>query len=438
MPNPETSLWVSEYGWIFCGQANRCLHDGNLELSPADFSSLEYLLEETELDDQRDGLPLRYLRRAGQQVFKVQNWVGLIRTGIGTHIEILPKISRRSMAVDSRQLLLKMLIELEDSPFTEASAADLAAHKMPLFELLLRYFLQQVAEVVRHGVARSYVTRKGNLSQLRGKILVRDNVRHNAANAARFYCEYEDFLADRPINRLMRGGLEITGRLTQLPQNQQLCRELLSWFEDVGSPNDWRHDFRRIRWDRNVRHYRKAMPPCRMLLERLNPLTQSGESRAISMLFPMERVFEDFVTACLPHQFAGWKVAKQARGSHLVENHGGRPMFALRPDLVLSRDEITIVADTKWKLIDGTDRANKYGISQADMYQLYGYCKKVLPDSESREVWLIYPLHDRFQQPLELFEYKRGKERLLVFPFDLERDLLITDAVSPVSTRGWK
>ena len=315
MARPENTLWVSEYGWILKGQRNRCLEGGNLELCPTDFSSLESLLEQSETDEDRQALPLHFCRHHAQSAFKVQNQVGLIRTATGEQIEILPKLSRRSTPEQARNLLVKMLIELETSPFREANAADLNAYRMPLFELLLRYYLDQVGQVVRRGIARSYVGRQGNLSQLRGKILVSENIRHNAANAARFYCEYEEFMADRPINRLIRSGLEITARLTRNPRSQQLCREHLGWFEEVPTTEDWQTDFKRIRWDRNVRHYKKAMPPCRMLHERLNPLTQQGGNRAIAMLFPMEKVFENYVAARLQRQLGGWKVETQKRGT---------------------------------------------------------------------------------------------------------------------------
>jgi len=348
----------------------------------------------------------------------------LIRTPTGEQIEVLPKLSRLSTAEESRHLLVKMLIELEDSPFSEAAVADLQAYRMPLFELLLRYYLDQVGHIVRRGIARSYVSRRGNLKQLRGKILLSENTRRNVANAARFYCEYEEFMADRPINRLIRSGLQITAKLTKEPKNQQLCREHLGWFDEVIATDDWRADFRRVRWDRNVQHYKKAIVPCRMLHEHLNPLTQQGRNRAISMLFPMERVFEDYVAARLRRQLRNWKVETQKQGHYLVDDHSGQRIFALRPDLLLTRGPDRVVADTKWKLIDERNRSNKYGISQTDVYQLFGYCKKILQDSGSDEVWLIYPMHDNFRHPLGEFIYEKGGGTLRVLPFDLTAGLL--------------
>lgn len=424
LTSSESALWVSEHGWILRGTVNRCLEGGNLELWADDFHSLEALLEESRTDEARGTLPLNFCLRHGRAAFKVQNQVGLIRTGSGQQIEILPKLSRQGSAEQSRRILVRMLVELKNSPFTEAVAADLDAHRMPLFELLLRYFLDQVAVVVRRGIARSYVQREGNLSQLRGKILVRENLRANAANAARFYCQYEEFMADRPINRLIKSGLVITAGLTKLPRSQQICRELLGWFEEVQVPSDWRKEFRHIHWDRNVRHYRKAMPPCRMLHERLNPLTRQGGNRAIAMLFPMERVFEDYVGACLRRQFQGSRVESQKRGRYLVDNHVGNPIFALRPDFVLNLGEGLLVADAKWKIINENDRPNKYGISQTDMYQLHAYAAKWLRGATTPEVWLIYPAQENFGRPLPPFEFESGGTCLKVLPFDLEKGLV--------------
>jgi 5-methylcytosine-specific restriction enzyme subunit McrC len=390
-----------------------------------DFHSLEALLEDARQDDDRPELPLQYCLRHGRPAFKVQNQVGLIRTVSGQQIEILPKLSRHGAAEHSRRLLVRMLIQLRDSPFTEAVAADLDIHRMPLFELLLRYFLDQVAVVVRRAIARSYVQREGNLSQLRGKILVRENIRHNATNAARFYCEYEEFMADRPINRLIKSGLTITAALTQVPRSQQLCRELLGWFDEVRLPRDWRTESRQICWDRNVRHYRKAMPPCRMLHERLNPLTRVGDNRAIAMLFPMERVFEDYVGACLRRQFRACRIETQKQGRYLVDDHAGRPIFALRPDFVLTSEDGVIIADAKWKLIDEYERTNNYGINQADMYQLHAYSSKLLKDQKKSQVWLIYPAHERFGQPLNRFDLESDRRILRALPFDLEQGRVV-------------
>ena len=94
-------------------------------------------------------------------------------------------------------------------------------------------------------------------------------------------------------------------------------------------------------------------------------------------------------------------------------------MFALRPDLLLSRDNWRAVADTKWKLLDQGAVRDKYKVSQADMYQLFAYGKKFLADQERAVSILIYPMSEQFSEPLPVFEFD-DRASLLVTPFDCE------------------
>jgi 5-methylcytosine-specific restriction enzyme subunit McrC len=168
------------------------------------------------------------------------------------------------------------------------------------------------------------------------------------------------------------------------------------------------------------------MPTCRLILERLNPLTRRGNRQALSILFPMEKIFEDYVAAMLPKQLQDWCVSARVRGKALVEEHLGRRMFSLIPDLELSRGARRIIADTKWKLLNQGERSNKYRISQSDIYQLFAYAKKYLYGQERREVYLIYPRTDFFREPLRPFWYQTEREVLYVLPYDLEKDYLAT------------
>ena len=190
-------------------------------------------------------------------------------------------------------------------------------------------------------------------------------------------------------------------------------------------PNRLHWIFSVCKKDRLIQHYAPAMPICRLILEGLNPLTQQGERKAVSMLFPMEKVFEDFVAAKLGHQFEHWNVSTQVRGKSLVQRHIDRRIFNLIPDLELSRGGLRLIADTKWKLLDQSDRSGKYNISQADIYQLFAYAKKYLAGQSTREVYLIYPASDTFTKPLRAFWYAHGIEVLHVLPYDLEAEVLL-------------
>ena len=421
------SLWVAEHGRIHkgsVGQNSRVLENGNLQLAEGDFESVLSLLEDSEQTDLNP--VLKYSRSNGRDVLTVQQYVGVIYTESGCQIEILPKISKETSSEKAREILVKMLVELRDSPFRRGVMSNLDVHKMPLFELLMRQFLDSVGDIVRKGIARAYVDRQDNLIFIRGKLLLSEHIKRNSADRSQVYCEFDEFEVDRPINRLIKVALEVVSRTSQDTANQQLCREFLFWFDRVPTARDVASDFRSIRHDRHIQHYQPAMPICRLILEGLNPLTKGGENRALSMLFPMSTVFEDYVAAKLNEQYPKWSIRSQVMRHSLVDEHSGTNIFRLQPDLEFIRKKDRMIGDTKWKLIDQDDRANNYNIAQADVYQLFAYAKKYLASQPIKKVMLIYPCTDHFDKPLEVFWYRRDHEALYVLPYDLERDTLIT------------
>lgn len=416
-------LWVAEHGRIYRGSSDKNLSDGHLQLSSDNFSSVLTLLDDS---SQSDMEPIfRYSRSYGRDLLTVQQYTGVIRTGSGCHIEILPKISRRGDPEAARALLVKMLIELRDSPFKEGTVADLCAHDMPLFEILMRQFLDHVGDIVRKGIARTYVSQRNNLVFLRGKLQLAEHIRRNASDQSRLYCEFDEYEIDRPVNRLIKGALEIVNRLTQDVTNQQRCREFLFWFDQAPGTINSKMDFRAVQQDRLIQHYEPAMPTCRLILEGLNPLTQEGDRRAVSVLFPMNQVFESYVSAKLGQSLRNWRISARVRGQALVEMHRGSKIFKLVPDLEFHRGKERVIADTKWKLLDRNARSEKYGISQADIYQLFAYSRKYLSTQAQRRVILIFPKTDSFDQPLEPFWFEKNRDVLYVLPYNLDEDNLI-------------
>jgi 5-methylcytosine-specific restriction enzyme subunit McrC len=152
------------------------------------------------------------------------------------------------------------------------------------------------------------------------------------------------------------------------------------------------------------------------------PYSLVGQWHGISLLFPMEKLFERFVAGWLNQNVASdVKVRTQAATEYLCFQQGER-IFRLEPDILLESATRRWVLDTKWKRLDGADRANNYGLSQADIYQLFAYGMKYLGKAGG-DLALVFPRTRRFQEPLPPFDL--GHNLVLhVLPFDLFREEL--------------
>ena len=98
----------------------------------------------------------------------------------------------------------------------------------------------------------------------------------------------------------------------------------------------------------------------------------------MAILFPMERIFEDYVGYLMKTYADGHEIKTQDKSYYLVSNHKDKNKFRLKPDIVATNEinNEQLIFDTKWKLLDESKEKKNYNISQSDMYQLYAYGKK--------------------------------------------------------------
>ncbi len=379
-------------------------------------------------DDEATKL-LRLKSRNGLKVLQVQNYVGVICTPTGEQIEILPKVTKKSLDVqqgieDSRDLLLMMLKRLGQFRHVMSSTATVQCKQMPLLEVFVSQFLSSVNHLVKRGLRSDYITVESNLAYQKGKLLTSKQIRHNTVNKHKFYVEYEDFLQNRPANRLIRSALKAVSNMTRTAANQRLLRELDFVFNEVPYSQNHSLDFSRVRLDRSMSHYQSPLAWAKLILEQLSPMSMKGSAQAMSLLFPMEAVFESYVASVLSEHLPDTLELSTQVSSRYLVRHNDKEQFQLKPDLLITEAGVTqLVLDTKWKLIDLA--AHNFGLAQSDFYQMFAYANYYFPH-ESGDLVLIYPAHDEFTRPIEhSFDFvgcesSDDKFRLWVVPFELD------------------
>jgi 5-methylcytosine-specific restriction enzyme subunit McrC len=427
---------ICEYGYLLEGLTHEFDSNANVIAIPS--SAFKYLLSFIKDDaGEKDFAPfLRLTTFKRKAVLKVVNYVGVLQTPCGTQIEVLPKLYLNGgdeSPETTRNQLITMLRCLRDSPFKQAGSATIRDTTMPLLEVYISQFLSLTNQLIKRGIRSDYVREQKNAKFLKGRLRVSQQIRSNILHPERFAIECDEYLVNRPANRLIKTTLAKVASVAKTASNQRLARELGFVFEDVPTSTDIRTDFQKVKTGRSMSYYQNVLAWCRLLLNGHGPTASTGDFNTLSLLYPMERIFEDYVAHCLrskldEHFEAGCTLKTQAAKHSLVEEHDGKAIFRLKPDLlVLNGKQTVCVMDTKWKLLDASDRRNKYGISQADMYQLYAYGHKYLKGEDQKELMLIYPKTDKFQRPLPEFIY--GDSLVLrVVPFDIEHGRLINEA----------
>lgn len=424
-------ITIHEFGALVAGNGLNPQIDGVKYISAEVFQWLEKQC--LHLSEQNQKSYLRLTQRKGQKAIQLLNYVGVIRAPNSFQIEILPKIglnltdSNESADVKAQALLLKMLQCLEGFRHIRTAPAKLTVKKMPLLEIFIGEFLAAVTELVKGGIRNRYAMQQQNTGVLKGKLLIAEHLRHNLCRRDRFYTEFDEFLTNRPENRLIHSALRQVLSLSSSSTNQKTARELCVIFADIPIADNMQADFKQTHLSRDMGHYKDAIDWTRLILHHQSPLAGQGNHFGTSLLFPMEALFEAYVAKHLPKSMPAQLRLKTQPNSHHLVTHLERNWFRLKPDLLIKdKQKNRMVLDTKWKLLECT-KANgteKYGLAQADFYQLYVYGQHYL--NGQGDIVLIYPKTDKFMTPLPVFHFPTSKHlRLWVLPFCLDKATLI-------------
>lgn len=314
---------------------------------------------------------------------QMKNYVGLIQLPSGFQIEILPKIYNGDNKSDVKKIFLKMLRSLRQFAGNKLNYADLYTSKMPLYEIFIRMYLEMLLNLIKRGLKSAYTLREDNLNFLKGKLLFNQQIKYNTVHREKFFVAFDEYNLNRPEHRLIKSALLKLQRKSQNSTNRQQIYQMSAEFDFIEASTNFDKDLSAVCIDRQNIEYAQVMHWTEIFLKDESVTAFAGKSTAQALLFPMEKLFEAYVAKCVKEYFTEFKVTVQAKEKYLFD----KPQtFRLCPDILLERGGEKFIIDTKWKRLFDNPREN-YGISQADMYQMYAYSHRY----NVERVILLYP-----------------------------------------------
>ncbi|EKM0526340.1 McrC family protein [Cronobacter turicensis] len=413
-------IQVREYALLTCDNSQPASMDLGI-VSEATFSWLEQL-------QQKWSGASQIVSREGKRFLRLGNYVGYLQSPSGESIEILPKTTFEAPTEVTllRQLLRRMLSASVGITPREANQAVLQRSDQPLHEWIISEFLRYLADLVRKGLRFDYhLIEDEHSAFIRGQLNVTAQMRMPPGRGAHFHVRYAEFSPQRIENRLLRTALDWVLKITQAGQNWRqantLCHQLDGiepFYDTIRLPIEQWSD------GKYLYAYRAIKPWCQLILEKLNPDFQHGLHQGISLLFPMEKLYEGWVGHRLALSLQkDYRLIKQAKHHYLLEHVPAgestpQQWFMLKPDFLITGAQV-MVLDAKWKLLDSRadNSLRKYEISQADLYQMFAYGQKYLQGKGN--MMLIYPQHQFYNNPLPAFQFDKDLS-LWCVPFDLK------------------
>jgi 5-methylcytosine-specific restriction enzyme subunit McrC len=412
-------------------------------------------------------------RQQGQWQLKVGHYIGIILLPSGMTLEILPKLmaktptkynpqqpydSAESSAINqTRQWVQSMLADLTNSSHSQSKLpntknldqfsnqlAALPLKALPLSDWLIAQFLQRLSH---YRPTKHYQAQIHNQAALQGRLLIKEQLRHNSMQPHKFVCESSVLSQEMLSNRLIKSALVLLAPLfsaspPSLQQWQQVA--VLSRYELQRLELLYQQAKRQLALQPLSRQQLQAaqqlLDLAYWLLQQSDAHTGNGidpnPSAALNpsqprlcLLIDMNQAFEQWASLRMATMFqqtnSAYKPLFQTQSVWLNDAEG-QACLSIRPDLLIykaaadngdylglgqkqNQDDIEVsesesagdyslgsyshVIDMKWKNL-----AHAGAISANDAYQLTSYAQAY----RAEQVWLVYPVQDDIRQPVEL------------------------------------
>ncbi len=366
-------------------------------------------------EDETDNHYQPFLQFDDNQI-RANNFVGFIQNGEEV-IEIYPKVFRQHFSnpsEDEKMLMLRHIFywfsycRKWNFPFNQASLDTIAIDEFPelIINLIANQFLETISKqplTMYQEVEEALITPRGSINFKR---YISGSLSHG--NFQNIECDYEPFLFDNKVNRVIKYCSRLLMKQTKFSENLRMLQDVVFILDEVEDLHCSLHDLDKISLNTFFEDYSVLLDSCKLILSQQLYSSNTYDLSQWCLLFPMEYIFEDFLAGFLENKFSlDWKVEYQKSDEYLSNNP---KVFNMQHDIFLTSrhgSKRKVIIDTKYKIRqDNFKEDPKKGIAQADLYQMVSYAFK----RGCTDIILVYPNLSDIINTADSFEIISGFE----------------------------
>jgi 5-methylcytosine-specific restriction enzyme subunit McrC len=318
-------------------------------------------------------IPIRRQLHGAGYVLNPNQFVGVVALPSGRRLESFPKVPVRSLFY-----MLAVVYDLPSPFLPEWSEFD---ELDEMLEFVVAHYADLLESRISHGLYRTYAEREENLSAVRGRIAVADDVRHNFVLRHRTFCRFAEFTWDVPENQILRQVAHLVAGWVRKPELRMRLRRIDRLMGEVTATNFAASALDRFTYHRLNDDYQPMHRLCRLFLEGASLSEAAGAFSFRTFLLDMNRLFEAFVTQVLRDRAPSGIAVEDQVPVYL----GHEKKVPMRPDIVVrDRGVPRLVADCKYKRLEPDEFRNH------DVYQVLAYCTAI----NVEQGLLLYPVHE--------------------------------------------
>ncbi|MCX2718756.1 McrC family protein [Lentiprolixibacter aurantiacus] len=329
---------------------------------------------------------------------KFNQYVGVIQID-GLSIEINPKADKNDKDGKWRGKLLKMLSFCNQLKATPFGPGLVEKQNLNLLYVYFEIYLNELDRLIRLGLVKQYRKETSNTKALKGKLDFAGNIRYNLIHKERFYTTHQVYDANHLLHQILLKALQIVSFFSKGSYLFDQCKRISLNFP-ISDPLEINSKhLTKVVLNRKTKEYEYALELAKLIISNSSPDIETGEERILSILFDMNKLWEEFVGLQLRKVCLEKGIGIQ---THQKKNFWNNKY--LEPDIILSKGNDTYVIDTKWKLPLETS------VSNNDLKQIYSYCRFW----KAKKGLLLYPGDETLSEEFANYnnkDYIEGRDK---------------------------
>lgn len=305
-------------------------------------------------------------------------------------------------------------------------------------DLFAAILAKGVAQQLKQGLYREYVTHNEHLTVMRGKINLSGTIQNKIQRNQRISCEYDELSENNLFNQILKTTLYMLMKHEGVAvERKNAMHKVLLFFGEVDLIEPSCIRWNKIRYQRNNRNYEMLINICFLVIDGLIQTTEQGHYKMTGFSDEhMERLYEKFILEFYKKHHGYLSEIKAGQIQWNLEGKTEEAMIRFLPvmqsDILLRYQDEVLIIDAKYYGKTLQKHFDKYSLHSNNLYQIFTYVKNHDKDNTGKvSGLLLYAKTEEEVTPDCL--YNMGGNKIGAQTLDLNREFYrITDQLNSI------
>ena len=299
-------------------------------------------------------------------------------------------------------------------------------------DLFAAILSKAIAQQLKQGLHREYVTKSETLTVLRGKIDMQETIKNRIQRKQKLGCEFDELSENNQMNQILKTTIHYLLVDEGVDGNRKSdLKKLLLFFDGIDLLRPSEIQWNRLYYHRNNKNYELLMNICYFVLDGLLQTTEKGEYRMAAFSDEhMEHLYEHFILEYYRQHFGDQMIVKAGKVDWYLTGVKNEAMIRFLPsmqtDIMLTKGNKTLIIDAKYYGETMQKNHDKYSLRSAHLYQIFAYVKNYDKDNTGNvSGLLLYAKTD--ESVIPDCEYNMGGNQIGANTLDLNVDFSLLE-----------